>query len=655
MPQPSVASFDVFDTLLTRAVTSPTALFVLLGRELADAGLTRLDPAAFRAARVRAEADAAGGGSINLVTLRGIYGKLVQAGVLAAADAQQAMGMELELETRLLRAVEPMRAAVDDCRARGQTIAFLSDMYLPAEFIRDQLAAHGFFQPRDTLLVSSDVGVDKRSGALYRLLSERLGVAPCDIAHFGDNVRSDVRSARMAGVRATRITHGLSGRFAAIMDESTDATRGLSGLIGGASRLAFVAPDAAAGESERAARMMVGAEVVAPVLISYALWLLERAEALGLTRLYFVARDGEQLINITRRVAAKVGSRVELRYLYGSRQSWHLPSVAAIGDEERSWMLEESRGLTLGRLLKRVGLAPEAIRARLIQKGLPTEAGASIGTEALAKTRELLDQDDVRALILGNAAAARVLALDYFRQEGLLDDDRWAMVDVGWMGRLQVSLFKVLATVNGPAPKGLYFGLGHTHPSGRFGHSEAFAFDKRHGDSAPDVPSLETFMEIFCSATHGSVLGYRRFPDGRVGPIFREERNAMALDWGLLDLRAGSERAADAVHIPPHWREFVTKLGPVSLRIMRELTTNPTRDEARAFAGFLFDDDQSGEGHSPLATPFTLRRLLDRAVAGPRGVRGSWTAGSIALAATPVRQTLSFARRLRASREGGAS
>ena len=667
MGQPSVASFDVFDTLLTRAASSPASVFILLGRELSDARLTTLDPAAFRAARMKAETEAAHGRSINLVTLGAIYAQLVSTGVLLAEDAPRAMSMEMALEARLLRPVEPMRGVLNACRERGQRIAFLSDMYLPAEFIRRQLEAHGLFRQGDTLLVSSDVGADKHSGGLYRELARRLGVRPRDIIHAGDNPHSDVRAARAAGVDATRVTLALPGRFATILDASSDQTEGLASLVGGCSRLAFITPETVLihrmsgqasryelpNDDERLARMTAGAQIVAPVLASFALWLLQRAETMGLNRLYFVARDGEQLINVTRRVAEKVGSKVELRYLYGSRQAWHLPSVTEIGEAERSWLFEASRGLTLGRLLKRVGLTMDDVREHLAPVGLSVNPDAPIAAAEMPAARALFDREEVLELVRARAAQARTLATDYFRQEGLLTDDRWAMVDVGWMGRLQVSLSKVLALAGGPTPKGLYFGLAATAVDDSTGPVEAFAFDRRT-DDPHGVPSLETFIELFCAATHGTVLGYRRRAE-LISPMLKEERNTMALDWGLLEMREGVERAIDAMIVPDHWRDSVDKLGPAALRVMDELTTNPTRDEAMAFAGFLFDDDQSGEGHSPLATAFTVGRLIGRVIGGPQQVRGSWRAGAIALAAAPVRESMSLALRLRARRERGAA
>ncbi len=50
-----MASFDVYDTVITRAVGEPQALFLLLGRRCQTSGLTTSGPGTFARARRRAE------------------------------------------------------------------------------------------------------------------------------------------------------------------------------------------------------------------------------------------------------------------------------------------------------------------------------------------------------------------------------------------------------------------------------------------------------------------------------------------------------------------------------------------------------------------------------------------------------------------------
>ena len=643
-PPHRLASFDVFDTVLTRVVSPPAAVFLLLGRRLRELGLTTLEPAAFAAARTKAERDAAGSGdatAINLVTLDRIYERLELAGAITTEHTAAARHVELELEDRLGRPVPAMLARINAERSRGVPIAFLSDMYLPPAFIAAMLSRHGAFHEGDTLLVSSDIGVDKRSGGLFAELARRTGVAPADILHVGDNINSDVRAAARAGVRAEHFTALAPSRFTDILEAAAGDTGTLGAALAGAVRLAMTPMSDA--------RRHIGAHVAAPVLSAFVLWVFARARALGIRRLYFLARDGQQLLHIAERLLPQVENPPELRYLPASRQAWHLPSVTAIGDTERAWLLAPARNLTLARLLGRVGLNVGDMLKPLSAAGLPTSPDAPIDAERLDLARALFTDPHVVRLVLDRAADARAIATDFLRQEGLFDADRWAIVDVGWSARSQASLAGILAAAGGPSPRGLYFGLGPTFPDGPFGTLEAFAFDRRRGDSTPGVPSLETFIELFCAADHGMVTGYTRAAD-RIVPTLREDRNSAGLAWGLAGLREGVDRMLDNLALPEHWPEHAAAMGPAALRLVRELTTAPTIEEARAFASFPFDDDQSGEGHAPLARPFTLARLINRILRGPVPERASWPAGAIAISPPPIRAALQLAGRLRPRR-----
>lgn len=639
----------MFDTVITRAVSPPRAVFAMLGAELRAAGLTGMLAGEFAATRVRAEVEAAGrddATAINMVTLGGIYERLVAAGAVRGGDAEHATEMELDLERRLSRPVPGMIERVQAARGGGARVAFLSDMYLPEGFIRGLLQMHGVWREGDTLLVSSALKVDKRSGGMYEELARRMGVRAGDIVHVGDNPVSDVRAAWRAGVRAEHATPVGPSRFTDVLERACDTTGGLSGCFAGASRLSTV--------NESDARRYVAAHVAAPVLGAFVLWVLARAKQMGLGRLYFLARDGQVLVSIARRLERIVGPGPELWYLYASRQAWHLPSVTAIGEAERSWLLAPARNLTLGRLLGRVELKVEDVRGALQAAGLGTDERQLIDASDLEKARAVFDDADVVRLVLERAAAARAITTDYLRlaglmKGGLVKDTRWAIVDVGWSARSQASLAKILAAAGGGKPRGLYFGLGKTFADGEFGTLEGFAFDRRKPGGGADVPSLETFIELFCAADHGMVTAYAMDRDGVV-PVLRETENSGPIRWGLADMRDGITRGLEQLVVPPEWEEHAAAMGPVVLEVMRELTTRPTMGEARAFASFPFDDDQSGEGHAPLARPFTPARLLKRLVTGPVPERASWPAGAVAISPPLIRATMRLAARLRPRR-----
>ena len=74
-------------------------------------------------------------------------------------------------------------------------------------------------------------------------------------------------------------------------------------------------------------------EIVGPVMYSYVEWVLDEALRRGLSRLYFLARDGYLLKEIAKRIIEKRSLPIDARYFYCSRQSLRMPSYHIIGDE----------------------------------------------------------------------------------------------------------------------------------------------------------------------------------------------------------------------------------------------------------------------------------------------------------------------------------
>lgn len=196
----------------------------------------------------------------------------------------------------------------------------------------------------------------------------------------------------------------------------------------------------------------------------------------------------------------------------------------------------------------------------------------------------------------------RARALGYLRQEGLLADSAWAMVDIGWHGNLQRSLERLLAAGGGPqSVTGFYFGLvpGTEAPAGR---SPVGYWNQLPARGHGVLRLNHALWEIFLSADHGSVTGYRSV-DGRFVPELREARNERALAWRLATLQAAVLRFTQS------WLEVAPQ--PVGspcewLAVMREVYLEfyrrPTVAEATTWGHIPFSTDQA-EQESQCLTP----------------------------------------------------
>jgi FMN phosphatase YigB (HAD superfamily) len=110
---------------------------------------------------------------------------------------------ELDAEREVLAPNAIVLERITQARAAGCRIVFVSDTYLPVEFVKGELRRHNAAAEGDGVYVSSALGRTKRSGALYREMLKAEKVTANAVHHYGDNPHSDVDVPRRLGIAAT--------------------------------------------------------------------------------------------------------------------------------------------------------------------------------------------------------------------------------------------------------------------------------------------------------------------------------------------------------------------------------------------------------------------------------------------------------------------
>ncbi len=177
-------SFDIFDTLLKRKVSHPSDVFALVGE--------RYKNTEFKNKRIMAEKVARKHVSGEEVTLEDIYKEL-------GDEYEDYKRYELQTEIELLSANPPLYEVYQYCREQGKHIIITSDMYLPESFLNKILHKNGIEYER--CFVSSEYGVQKITGNLFRKELEVLHISPSEIIHIGDSIRADAIGAWRAGIK----------------------------------------------------------------------------------------------------------------------------------------------------------------------------------------------------------------------------------------------------------------------------------------------------------------------------------------------------------------------------------------------------------------------------------------------------------------------
>jgi FMN phosphatase YigB (HAD superfamily) len=640
-PWVRVASFDVFDTVLTRAVGSPHGQFLMLGRRLAYSGTITLSPEAFAYARAAAERRALA--NLGEPTLDEIYSELGMALGLEPSLSATLTESELALHAELLRPVPAARQRLERVRAEGQRVYFISDMHVSSEFIRTQLLRHGLWSEGDRCLVSCELGSSKASGEPFLKILEAERVSPAQVMHHGDDRVSDQEAAQKVGLTADLLTDARLNRYEEILERHATASEGLSSAMAGASKLARLQVPAHT-PRERAIRD-VAAGVAAPVLVGYLLWVLRRAGEQGLKRLYFVSRDGQVLLAVARRLAAKLDFPCELRYVYGSRLSWARPAMRST-DEQWIWADEKP---SVKHVLGRLGIPPSELESTLESAGFPASGWShALDADAAQRLRSVLREPEVRQKVDATAAREREILADYLRQEGITDATRKGLVDLGWRGSLCFSLGRLASELGFQPPAWFYFGLRLEPSSEEREPPETYFFDTSMRQGFLDF-WVGAPLEIFCSADHGTVLGFERRAGGVV-PVLEERANERMVRWGLPLLRQTVDAFVEHLCTDRNLLNVSADVREVSLEVLRSFWGTPSAAEARAWGDALFEEHSGETYRLPVAEPYRWSHVPTVALRGflPAHHRYSWREGSLADSSRSLRAAFAGVTRLRA-------
>ena len=379
--------------------------------------------------------------------------------------------------------------------------------------------------------------------------------------------------------------------------------------------------------------------VLGPALLSFLLWIFEEAKKAGRYRLYFLARDGYPMYRLAERLCRMHGLPFDCRYLYASRLAFRLPEQHLIGDAFLERICRGGMDVTFAAMMGRAGLTPreaEQIAAQVCPRHKPEDV---LSWKEIQKLREPLSRCRAfRELAAQRSKECLSSAVAYFRQEGLLDEVPYALVDSGWIGTMQESLCHLLesAGYRGRA-EGYYFGLYSLPAAADRTGFHGFYFEPERGIRRKAHFSNCLFECVF-TAPHGMTLGYEN-RDGRwkprLAPVSSDQEKRVRRQLWFLGLYA--EAAAGA-----YGDSLRREAGRLRLEsLLTAFMSKPSLEESACYGSFSFSDDVTEDRMQPLAARLTGRQLLDHhllfrlrlmLLPGKRRLKDSgWIEGSIRL------------------------
>lgn len=517
-----IYSFDIFDTCLTRTYARPADLFYDLAliflEKYSIYGYDNNSIKLFVYSRKLAERQIK---KINKntredITLLDIYNHLHTL-LPWRFDVVEAMNFEMQLDQKSLKPILPIQTLIINLRNQNNQIIFISDMYLPTHFIRQCLIDNNIANSNDHIYVSGDIGLTKHSGNLYKHVLETENITPEKLHHCGDNYHADIRMANKHGIKTDYFTQAHLSYYERNIFKTTNAHQILlNSKMSAASRLSRL--NQLIPNQKQSILQDLASTIIAPFLTSFVAWVLADAKAKGIERLYFVSRDGQIMYKIAQKLIDNKHDMPECRYLYGSRHAWFTPSIDKPDWKDMAWLIH-GQSNRVSDLLDRLCISAEELDIHLSRHGLKSKMSYQVEGELLDSFKQFVLDPVVFEIIHSRAKSLRKNVIGYFKQEGLFDENKWAIVDLGWMLNCQGALSRILM-LNGreSQAEGYYLGIRRNstlkaEAGSCYGwivqdKKDTYVEDKCHWLFRSNISAI--IEHIFTPAYHSSVLGYNK-------------------------------------------------------------------------------------------------------------------------------------------------
>jgi len=461
---------------------------------------------------------------------------------------------------------------------------FLSDFYMSAEMLGRLLASKGL----DTLVsegVSScDVGLNKRSGQIFRHIHSLHALSPDQHVHIGDNEWSDVSSPRALGVNALHYLPEPAHSERLARERLFSSREVLFDHLRG--ECSTLAEDTSTGLSaQQAVALRLGAQA-APLFIGFALWIAEQVIHEKLDRLYFFTREGEFFY----KVFCALFPNGQLSghdlpptdILEVSRLSTFAASMkdGSIQEMSRIWSLFKVQSIS--GLFATLGLDIGKFSVMLDALGLK-ETDVISDPENSPELHRLFAMPAFAEALKNALASQTTLLQSYLKQSGLKGGGRVGVVDIGWRGTIQDNIALLVPDAHF---HGMYLGLRRVINAQPANVSKAaYGPDENTSSELSALFTNFAAMELLCNSPFGSVIGYYTLEDRRTTPQRHvdQQENAVYSEF-VAPFQEGVLLAAQ------HWQSYLERyvvssneLHAMALRVWDTLRRAPAEELADVY------------------------------------------------------------------------
>jgi FMN phosphatase YigB (HAD superfamily) len=438
--------------------------------------------------------------------------------------------LEISVETQVLRRDDKVCEAIEELRANGKRIIGISDFYLPGSMLSLLLSKLGVRDLLDSLFVSCDHMLTKRSGRLYGFVSHSLGEPASNMIMIGDNPHSDGTSAEAKGLAPLVIDRTAQVKTYATL-HSEHGTRAAAEREFECLRL----------EKLNGTDPGQPFEEFALTLLLFTRRLHREVLKYGFKDLHFLSREGKFLKAafdvFQQKIHDDPSYNLTTHYVYLSRRSTLPGILLPLQQESFGTLFRQYRQLSPLMFLRTIGFEEDAAKGLCGELGIDPEVieddfpGSAVFARIRYDPRFGEAYERLRTVL-------RPLLHRYLGQ-AFYSDGPIAVVDVGWKGTIQDHLRCAIE----PQREIVGFYCGLTEPGmlavGNRKVPLLFSYWRDLAAARTTFGAVRQLFEALLIADHGSVSGYSERL-GRVEPLLDtklEEQEMFAIHAGPIQRR----------------------------------------------------------------------------------------------------------------------
>lgn len=395
-----------------------------------------------------------------------------------------ARNIELNIEIENIYLDKDTVELIRSNKLKGQKNILISDFYADTEFITDILKVLDIYKYFDEIFISSDYGVRKSSGNLYKVVTKKLGIPMEKMKMIGDNIESDYNIPKSLGIEATykqyqdNNTIILHKELSKLYDEilfSNSKEKPFNGFL--ADIIYFISK------------------------------LHETLMKNGVKKVAFCSREGQLLKVLFDKYQETFfeNAKIETKYLYVSRRSTLYPSFSKdLNTENFDIIFRQCKKISLENFLTNLNILDDDINKIAYQMDVSSNIELELESDVFKK----LKANQLFIKLYSEEKRKADIFIEYVNE--FLDDGVLNLVDVGWKGTIQDNIQKSIPKSN---IKGYYLGL-------IFSGYSSVKKENKIGVLFSDYPckslgfnilyrNFDFFEKIFV-ADHGPVIGYEK-------------------------------------------------------------------------------------------------------------------------------------------------